>query len=85
MVLGNGAGETTLSVTDGTVDVAADGGDSASVSSGSRASTAAGSVSVTPSIGLPAIATASFGIDESDQSDDGGESEEEDDHPSESQ
>ncbi|MGZ0188451.1 MAG: FecR family protein [Alphaproteobacteria bacterium] len=80
IVSDNESGETTVSVTDGTVDVAADGGESASVSAGSTASTSAGSVSVGPSIGLPAIATASFGLDDSNSADDSGEAVEEEEN-----
>lgn len=58
-------GATTVSVIDGEVSMASEGGDEASVGAGSTGSTSGGSVSVATSIGLPAISTASFGLTES--------------------
>lgn len=69
-------GATTVSVMDGEVSMGSDGGDEASVSAGNTGSTAGGAVSVSPSIGLPTIATASFGNTET-ANDGSGEPEEE--------
>jgi hypothetical protein len=57
-------GATTVSVLDGEVSMTSDGGDDASVGAGSTGSTSGSSVSVSSTTGLPAVATASFGVDE---------------------
>jgi hypothetical protein len=69
------AGATTVSVLDGEVSMTSDGGDGASVGAGSTGSTSGSSVSVSSTTGLPAVATASFGMDEpaNDSADDSGE------------
>lgn len=57
-------GGTTVSVLDGEVQMTSEGGDGASVGAGSTGSTSGSSVSVSSTTGLPAVATASFGVDE---------------------
>lgn len=64
VVLVDETGATTVSVLDGEVSMTSDGGDDASVGAGSTGSTSGTSVSVSSTTGLPAVATASFGLDE---------------------
>ena len=72
------AGATTVSVLDGEVSMTSVGGDDALVGAGSTGSTSGSVVSVSPTTGLPTVATASFGEDEpatdSADGDDGGSS-----------
>ena len=76
VVLVDETGATTVSVLDGEVSMTSDGGDDASVGAGSTGSTSGSSVSVSSTTGLPAVATASFGVDEAENDsadeDDGG-------------